>query len=92
MSKSSGGANVLKVRGPALVKLLTGEDPGPAMFTLDNCIKDLRIMLAEGERCGVELPLVAGTLACFEEASSHGLGASEGAGISVYWSNRAARK
>src|SRR5712672_3536 len=86
MSESSGGANVLKIRGPALVKLLKGEDPGPAMLTLDNCIKDLRIMLAEGARCGVEMPLVAGTLACFDEASRHGLGATEGAGMSVYWS------
>ena len=92
MAESSGGANVLKVRGPALVKLLKGEDPGPAMFTLDNGIKDLRIMLAEGARRGVALPLVAGTLACFEEASRHGLGAAEAAGMSVYWSTRAASK
>jgi 3-hydroxyisobutyrate dehydrogenase len=92
MAESSGGANVLKVRGPALVKLLKGEDPGAAMFTLDNCIKDLRIMLAEGSRCGVEMPLVAGTLACFEEASRHGLGTREGAGLAVYWSTRAASK
>jgi len=62
------------------------------MFTLDNCIKDLRVMLAEGARCGVEMPLVAGALACFEEASRHGLGATEGAGMSVYWSTRAAGK
>src|SRR6266446_551329 len=92
MSESSGGANVLKIRGPALVQLLKGEDPGPAMFTLDNCIKDLRIMLAEGARCGIEMPLVAGTLACCEEASRNGLGTTEGAGMSVYWSTRVASK
>jgi len=92
MSDSSGGPNVLKVRGPALIKLLKGEDPGPAGFTLDNGIKDLRIMLAEGAECGAAMPLVTGTLACFEEASRHGLGAAEGAGISVYWSSRAAGK
>jgi len=92
MSDTSGGPNVLKVRGPALVKLLKGEDPGPATFTLDNGIKDLRTMLAEGGRCGVELPLVADTLACFEEASRHGLGIGEGAAMSVYWSTRAANK
>lgn len=92
MSDTSGGPNVLKVRGPALVKMLKGEDPGPAGFTLDNGIKDLRTMLAEGARCGVELPLVADTLACFEEASHHGLGATEGAGMSVYWSTRVANK
>src|SRR5260370_6021186 len=92
MSESSGGANVLKVRGPGLVKLLKGDDPGPAMFTLDNCVKDLRIMLAEGARCSVEMPLVARTLACFEQASRHGLGAGEGAGLAGYWSTRAAGK
>jgi 3-hydroxyisobutyrate dehydrogenase len=92
MSESSGGANVLKVRGPSLVKLLKGADPGPAMFTLDNCIKDLRIMVAEGERCGADMPLVASTLTCFEEASRQGLGAREGAGLAVYWSTRAANK
>jgi 3-hydroxyisobutyrate dehydrogenase len=92
MAESSGGANVLKVRGPALVKLLKGEHPGPATFTLDNGIKDLRIMLAEGTRRGVEMPLAAATLACFEEASRHGLGAAEAAGMSVHWSSRAGGK
>lgn len=91
LSDTSGGPNVLKVRGPALVKLLKGEDPGPVTFTLDNSIKDLRTMLAEGAACGVDLPLVAGALSCFEEASRHGLGAAEGAGLSVYWSTRAAK-
>jgi 3-hydroxyisobutyrate dehydrogenase len=88
LAESSGGANVLKVRGPALVKLIKGEEAGPAMFTLDNGIKDLRLMLAEAARRGVETPLVAGTLACFEEASRHGLGATEAASLSVYWSTR----
>src|SRR5262249_33286430 len=92
MADSSGGANVLKVRGPVLVSLLRGEEAGPAAFTLDNGIKDLRIMLAEGARRGIEMPLVAGTLACFEEASRYGLGATEGAGMSVYWSTRTAAK
>ncbi len=85
---TSGGTNVLKARGPALVKMLKGEDPGPVTFTLDNSIKDLRTMLAEGTERGVGLPLVEKTLGCFEEASRHGLGDIEGAGHSVYWSNR----
>src|SRR5262249_43105646 len=65
MADSSGGANVLKVRGPALVKLLKGEDPDPVTFTLDNSVKDLRVMLAEGARCDIEMPLARGALACF---------------------------
>jgi len=85
---TSGGANVLKVRGPALATMLKGGDPGPVTFSLDNGIKDLRTMLAEGKAHGVELPLVEKTLACFEEASRKGLGESEGSGLSVYWSKR----
>jgi 3-hydroxyisobutyrate dehydrogenase len=87
---TSGGTNVLKVRGSALAAMLKGGDPGPVTFSLDNGIKDLRTMLAEGKAHGVELPLVEKTLACFEEASRHGLGESEGAGLSVYWSKRKA--
>ena len=59
LSDTSGGPNVLKVRGPALVKLLKGEDPAPVTFTLDNSVKDLRTMLAEGAAHGVDMPLVA---------------------------------
>jgi 3-hydroxyisobutyrate dehydrogenase len=85
---TSGGANVLKVRGAALVAMLKGDDPGPATFSLDNGVKDLHTMLAEGNSLGIEMPLAEKTLACFEEASRHGLGATEGAGLSVYWSKR----
>jgi 3-hydroxyisobutyrate dehydrogenase len=87
---TSGGANVLKVRGPALAAMLKGKDPGPVTFSLDNGVKDLRTMLTEGKAHGIELPLVEKTLACFEEASRQGLGEAEGAGLSVYWSKRQA--
>jgi len=91
MSDTSGGANVLKVRGTALVKMLNGEDPGAVTFTLDGCTKDLRTMLAEGTARGIAMPVVEQTLACFQEASRHGLGAGDGAGQSVYWSARPAK-
>ena len=87
---TSGGANVLKVRGPALAAMLKGKDPGPVTFSLENGVKDLRTMLTEGKAHGIELPLVEKTLACFEEASRQGLGEAEGAGLSVYWSKRQA--
>jgi 3-hydroxyisobutyrate dehydrogenase len=85
---TSGGANVLKVRGPVLAAMLKGGDPGAVTFSLDNGIKDLRTMLAEGKAQGVALPLVEKTLACFEEASRSGLGESEGSGLAVYWAKR----
>lgn len=85
---TSGGANILKVRGAALAAMLKGNDAGPVTFSLDNGVKDLHTMLAEGNSLGIEMPLTEKTLACFEEASRRGLGATEGAGLSVYWSKR----
>jgi 3-hydroxyisobutyrate dehydrogenase len=87
---TSGGANVLKVRGPMIATMLKGGDAGSVTFSLDNGLKDLRTMLAEGKARGIEMPLVEKTLACFEEASRKGLGESEGSGLSVYWSKRKA--
>jgi 3-hydroxyisobutyrate dehydrogenase len=51
--------------------------------------KDLRTMLAEAKLRGVELPLVERTLACFDEASRHGLGKQDGSSLSAYWPRRA---
>jgi len=90
LSDTSGGPNVLKVRGPAVAKQLKGID-APVTFDLDSGAKDLRAMLAEGRARGLELPLVERSLACYEEASRSGLGASEVSSVSVYWSNRKAR-
>src|SRR5262245_14244274 len=49
---TSGGANVLKVRGPMIATMLKGGDAGPVTFSLDNGLKDLRTMLAEGKARG----------------------------------------
>jgi 3-hydroxyisobutyrate dehydrogenase len=88
MSDTSGGPNVLKVRGPALVKMLKGEDAGAVTFSLDTSAKDLRTMLAEGASRGLDMPLVAQTLACFEQASRNGLGDGEVSALPVYWQSR----
>jgi 3-hydroxyisobutyrate dehydrogenase len=91
ISDSSGGANVLKVRGPAIARMLKGEDPGDVGFTVEQAIKDLRTMLAEGAARDIDLPAVAQALASFEEAAGRGLGATEAAGLAVYWSTRRAK-
>src|SRR2546422_633684 len=44
---TSGGPNVLKVRGPAVAAALAGKDPGGATFNVDSIRKDLRTMLEE---------------------------------------------
>jgi len=89
LSDTSGGPNVLKVRGPAVAKQLKGVD-APVTFDVDSGAKDLRAMLAEGRARGLELPLVERSLACYEEAAHHGLGPAEVSSVSVYWSNRKA--
>ena len=87
LSDTSGGANVLKTRGPMLAKMMRGEDV-PVMFPLEGCIKDLQSMQAEGKARGLTLPLVQMTLACMEESVSKGLGAKEIGIHSVYWSKK----
>lgn len=90
LADTSGGPNVLKVRGAALVKMLKGEDAGAVTFSLDTSAKDLRTMLAAGAARGVEMPVVAQTLACYEQASRDGLGDGEVSALPVYWQNRKA--
>ncbi|MGC2777623.1 MAG: NAD(P)-dependent oxidoreductase [Bradyrhizobium sp.] len=91
LADTGGGTNVLKTRGPAITKIIKGEDAGPVTFDLDGGRKDLRAMLSQGEALGIDLPLVETTLRCFEEATRHGLGGGEGAELSRYWANRTTR-
>ncbi len=88
ISDTSGGANVLKVRGAAIAAKLKGTDPGPVTFDLDGGMKDMRAMIAEGKSRGVELPLVERTLACYEEAKRKGMGGEEVSLMSAYWAQR----
>jgi 3-hydroxyisobutyrate dehydrogenase len=90
LSDTSGGPNVLKVRGPAVAAMLKGADGGPVTFDINSAVKDLRTMLAEGRRRGLDLPLVEKTLACYEETKRKVSGAAEVSAVSVYWANRAA--
>ena len=87
-SDTSGGPNVLKVRGGAIADMLNGGAGGEATFDIDSCRKDLRVMLAEGQARGIAMPLVAHTLACFDEASRAGWGARDAGAHSVYWAKR----
>jgi 3-hydroxyisobutyrate dehydrogenase len=87
-SDTSGGPNVLKVRGGAIADMLKGGSGGTATFDIDSCRKDLRVMLAEGQARGIAMPLVENTLACFDEASRAGWGARDSGAHSVYWARR----
>ena len=58
LSDTSGGPNVLKVRGPAVAKALKTGDHGAVTFGVRDGLKDLRAMLAEGKARGLAMPLV----------------------------------
>jgi 3-hydroxyisobutyrate dehydrogenase len=87
-SDTSGAANVMKVRGPAIAKGLKTGDAGPPAFDVDSIRKDLRTMLAEAKRLGVSLPLAERTLAIYDEAAKEGWGARDGANLPSYWPSR----
>lgn len=85
---TSGGPNILKVRGPAIATALQGSDAGPPTFDVESIRKDLRLMIAEGARLGFELPLVARTLAVFDEAANAGWNKRDGSTLPAFWPSR----
>jgi branched-subunit amino acid ABC-type transport system permease component len=57
-------------------------------FSLDGGIKDVKQMLAEGQKRGLDLPLLKQTLACYEEAQRVVGGKEEVSNVSAYWAGR----
>lgn len=89
LSESSGGPNVLKTRGPALIGALNGTAPQPVTFDIDSIRKDLRTTLEEGRALGRDLPLTEKSLGCYDQASQSGLGAADAVMMTVGFVNRA---
>ena len=92
LSETSGAANVLKQRMPGIAARLKNESSNIATFTLDGGIKDVKAMLAEGKRRGVEFPLLQQTLACYEEAKRNIGGGDEVSNVSAYFAARDRKK
>jgi len=88
LSETSGAATVLKQRMPGIVARLKNEPSDIRTFNLDGGIKDVKAMLAEGAKRGVELPLLTQTLACYEEARRTMPGNDEVSNVAAYWPNR----
>jgi 3-hydroxyisobutyrate dehydrogenase len=87
-SDTSGGANILKVRGPAIAAALSGGPPAATAFDVDSIRKDLRTMVAEANARGASLPLAERTLAIFDDASRDGWGGLDGSALPAYWPGR----
>lgn len=80
---TSGGPNVLKVRGGMIAAALGGKEAGGVTFDVDSIRKDLRTMIEEADALGVTLPVAACALECYDEASRAGLGGEDGAMLPV---------
>ena len=89
IGESSGGPNVLKVRGPAIVRTLKGEDV-PVTADLATIRKDLGLMLEEARHNGHASPLVEQTMASFDRAIERGLGGIDCSAFPAYWARKGA--
>jgi len=87
-TETAGGANVLKVKAPAVAAALEGNPDVAATFDIDSMRKDLRMMRSEAAALGVALPLASQTLAVFDEAAAVGLGSRDCAYAPAYWASR----
>ena len=91
LSDTSGAPAILKLRAPAVVSALHGEDLGSAHFNIDSIRKDLRAMVEEAGALGYTLPTVQSALGDFDQASAHGLGESDGTQLAAWWLTHAKR-
>lgn len=89
IGESSGGTNVLKVRGPAIVRTLKGEEV-PVTADITTLRKDLSLMLEEARMAGHESPLVEQTMASFDRAIERGLGGIDCSAFPAYWARKGA--
>jgi 3-hydroxyisobutyrate dehydrogenase len=88
LADTSGGPNILKVRGPVIAAALKGIDPQPVSFDVDGLRKDLRTMVAEAKLRGYRLPITEQALAVYDEASGNGWGDRDGNALPRYWSEQ----
>jgi len=89
---TSGGPNMLKVRGPAIAATLQGRETNPVTFDVELIRKDLRTMLEEAAAIGLSLPLAARALACYDAVAADGLGASDATMLPAHWLRKGGRE
>jgi len=90
LADTSGGPNMLKVRGAAIAQALSGQ-AGPVSVDVATMRKDMRAMLAQGAALGTRLPLTETALRTFEQAAAQGLDAADCTELPVWWLKGAGR-
>jgi 3-hydroxyisobutyrate dehydrogenase len=90
LADTSGGPNMLKVRGAAIAQALSGQ-AGPVSVDVATMRKDMRAMLAQGAELGARLPLTETALRTFEQAAVQGMDAADCTELPVWWLKGAGR-
>jgi 3-hydroxyisobutyrate dehydrogenase len=88
LSDTAGTPTAMKGRSGFIAKVLAGEPPGEAAFSLSAAKKDLATAVQFATSIHAELPVAASALACFEEAEAAGFGNTDATTISTRWPQR----
>ena len=84
-AETSGGPNMLKVRGPMIAQALAGTGAVPVSVSVATMRKDLQAMLDQAALQQSKLPLTALALQCFERAAASGLDGADCTQLPVWW-------
>ena len=84
-AETSGGPNMLKVRGAAIAQALAGAGSAQVSVPVATMRKDLQAMLDQGALTAAQLPLTALALRCFERAAGAGLDSADCTQLPVWW-------
>jgi 3-hydroxyisobutyrate dehydrogenase len=85
LSESSGGPNMLKVRGPSIAQTLTGTPNEQVTVNVATMRKDLQAMVNQAGLLGKQVPLTQATLDSFNQAIAQGLGPADCTQLPVWW-------
>jgi 3-hydroxyisobutyrate dehydrogenase len=89
---TSGGPNMLKVRGPMIAQALAGQASNAVTVNLATMRKDVRSMLAQGTQLKRSMPLTAATLASFDQAAASGLDPADCTRLLTWWLGEGGQK
>jgi 3-hydroxyisobutyrate dehydrogenase len=84
-TESSGGPNMLKVRGNMLMQALAGTPSPQVTVNLATMRKDVRAMVAHAASNGLQVPLTQTTLEHFERAAAQGMDDADCTQLPIWW-------
>ncbi|MDI9331970.1 MAG: NAD(P)-dependent oxidoreductase [Alphaproteobacteria bacterium] len=85
LTESSGGPNMLKVRGGMIADALAGTPQATVTVDLATMRKDVCTMVEQGAKNGCPMPLTQTTLVNLERAIDQGLGPADCTQFPIWW-------